>query len=190
MMNNLLNNSGLRKYQQTEDMNPAISLNEKEQKLRCPFRVPGRSFSSSHQSSVAFNPLSRAAITPKVSPRLSWTGIFPLPTMGSPGFRQARMKGLLKKGQVLKNWQLNVSAFSTRDDTSHNPIQSFSIVVPVSRCHKTSICLPSYIYSLYMDSCPHPPPVPAAHNTKIQTTFSSRVLMSGSFLNDNLFLIK
>ena len=71
MMNNLFNNSGLPKYQQTEDMNPAISLNEKEQKLLCPFRVPGRSFSSSHQSSVAFNPLSRAAITPKVSPRLS-----------------------------------------------------------------------------------------------------------------------
>ena len=40
--------------------------------------------------------------------------------------------------------------------SSHNPIQSFSIVLPVSCCHKTSICNLFYIYTLHIGSYLHP----------------------------------
>ena len=63
--------------------------------------------------------------------------------------------------------------FFTRDDTYYNPLYSFLIVVQFQGALKPSICLPSYIYSLYMNSYPHPLPVLAAQNNKIQNTFSS-----------------
>ena len=61
-------------------------------------------------------------------PCLLWTGEFPLPTIGIPGFRQTLWKSF-KKGAGNENWQLDVSAFFYQGRYYYNPLYSFLIVV-------------------------------------------------------------
>ena len=85
--------------------------------------------------------------------------------------------------------QFSVYASSTSCDTSHNPIQSFSIVERVSCCHKTSICNLFYIYTLHIGSYLHLIPLSTGRTTRRPSLLNVVLEYNevGSSLIDTLF---